>query len=259
MLRRKFLPLPLAALAAPAGLKLIAHRGGIVDTDHAENSRASILAAIQRGYWMIEVDIRASRDGEPILQHDVTLERFYGVKHRPEDLSWKELRQLRSNPGGTSPIHFGELCEMAQGKIRLMLDIKNDQMPDDFYASIGKRMQQAGLAQTAFMLGGDKWRRVFGDLGVRESTRRENLERAAAAGENVRERYFLFELGGELGNPSIELTRKLGVECCAAINDFRYVQAKRDTWQGPREDIERLRAGGVTCFQIDSKYESLFL
>lgn len=259
MLRRNVLSLPLAAFAAPAGVKLIAHRGGIVDANHAENSKASILAAIEHGYWMIEVDVRASRDGEPILHHDPTLERFYGIKQRPEDFAWKELQKLRANPGGTSPIHFGELCELAQGKIRLMLDIKNDQMPDAFYASMGKRMQQAGLAQTAFMLGGDKWRRVFGELGVRESTRREYLERAAAAGENVRERYFLFELGGELGTASIELTRRLGVECCAAINDFRYVQAKRDTWEGPREDITRLRAGGVTCFQIDSKYESLFL
>jgi hypothetical protein len=47
--------------------RLIAHRGGIVDESHAENSPGSIEAAIKRGYWMLEVDIRRTRDGEPIL------------------------------------------------------------------------------------------------------------------------------------------------------------------------------------------------
>lgn len=76
---------------------------------------------------------------------------------------------------------------------------------------------------------------------------------------NVGERYFLFELGGDLGNAVIEFTRKLGVECCAESKDFHFVQAKRDPWQGPREDFERLHASGVNCSQIDSKYESFLL
>jgi glycerophosphoryl diester phosphodiesterase len=66
-------------MAAPMPLRLIAHRGGIVDDIHAENSRGSIEEAIKRGYWMIEVDVRATLDGEPVLQHDATLERFYGA------------------------------------------------------------------------------------------------------------------------------------------------------------------------------------
>jgi hypothetical protein len=34
--------------------------------------------------------------------------------------------------------------------------------------------------------------------------------------------------------------------------------AKRDEWQGPKEDVAKLRAMGVTHYQVDSRYESLF-
>jgi glycerophosphoryl diester phosphodiesterase len=51
-------------------IHLIAHRGGIVDDTHPENSPASVEAAIQRGYWMLEVDIRRTRDGRAVVQHD---------------------------------------------------------------------------------------------------------------------------------------------------------------------------------------------
>jgi glycerophosphoryl diester phosphodiesterase len=247
------------AFAKESPLRKIAHRGGIVDNAHAENSKGSIEAAIERGYWMIEVDVRSSSDGEPLLQHDATLERFYGVKQRPEDLTWKELSALKSNPGGTTPIHFDTLCRMAKGKIRLMLDIKNNTMPEDFYKRMARSMAQANLLDNAYMLGGDRWRKVFGEGGTKESANRTAIAAAAERGEPVRDRYFLFELASDLNEESFDLTEKLGVDCVAAVNDFRYVMAKRDTWEGPKEDIARLWRLGVRSYQIDSKYEPLLL
>ena len=41
-----------------ASAKIIAHRGGVVGDEFAENSPASLEAAVDRDYWMIEVDIR---------------------------------------------------------------------------------------------------------------------------------------------------------------------------------------------------------
>lgn len=46
------------ALAADRPAKIIAHRGGVVGDEHAENSPAALRTAIDRDYWMIEVDIR---------------------------------------------------------------------------------------------------------------------------------------------------------------------------------------------------------
>ena len=59
----------------------------------------SIEAAIKRGYWMLEVDIRRTSDGEPILQHDPTFRRFYGDERRVEDLTWAR--------GATPPVEAG--------------------------------------------------------------------------------------------------------------------------------------------------------
>ena len=57
-----------AIRAAEQPVRLIAHRGGIVGDEFAENSPASVEAAIKRGYWMIEVDIRRTKDGRAIIQ-----------------------------------------------------------------------------------------------------------------------------------------------------------------------------------------------
>jgi glycerophosphoryl diester phosphodiesterase len=51
------------AAAPPPGVKWIAHRGGVVDARYSENSPALLEAAIQHGYWMIESDIRETKDG----------------------------------------------------------------------------------------------------------------------------------------------------------------------------------------------------
>lgn len=248
----------LAALAPVARPRLIAHRGGIVDDTHAENTRGSLEAAIARNYWMIEVDVRASRDGEPLLHHDPTLERYYGLPQRPEDLSWQELSRLRSRPGNHSPIHFDDLCQLCRGRTRLMLDIKNSTMPPAFYERMAKSMSNSGLLDTAYMLGGDRWRPVFGPGGVRESANRKALAAAAERGEDTARRYFLFELASDLDADALRLTRRLNVDCVAAVNTFRYTMARRDEWEGPKQDIARLRSLGVPCFQIDSRYEPLF-
>lgn len=64
---------------------------------------------------------------------------------------------------------------------------------------------------------------------------RKALDAAAAAGEDVAGRYFLFELGSDLGAESYALARKLNVTPVAAINTFRYTMAKRDEWEGRRK------------------------
>jgi glycerophosphoryl diester phosphodiesterase len=258
--RRHFLGMLGAAAARGAvpQLRLIAHRGGVVDEDHPENSPGSIQAAIQRGYWMIEVDIRATKDGEPILQHDPTFKRYYGVDRRPEDMTWAELTALRSTPGNTSPIHFQQVCDMCKGRIRLMLDIKNQGMLPTFYRGLARRMEGAGILRGAYMLGSQRMRVYFWEGGALGSANRTSLRGAAERGEDVANRYFLFELGSILDSEAYSLCRKLKVEPVAAINTFRYTMQKRDEWKGPADDISRLRKLGVESYQIDSIYEPLF-
>ena len=51
---------------------IVAHRG--IHRVHPENSCAAFDEAIAAGFW-VECDVHASRDGEPIVIHDETLER----------------------------------------------------------------------------------------------------------------------------------------------------------------------------------------
>lgn len=263
MTRRDFIAAAAAANAANAAIgkqyKLIAHRGGIVDGAHAENSPGSIEAAIARGYWMIEVDIRMTKDGEPILQHDPDFRRFYGEGRRVEEMTWTEISKLRAVPGGTSPIHFRDVCRMCEGKIRLMLDIKSDKFPEEFYANLRNLLEKHSLLRDAYALSGG------GERGARHltqhcyrSSNRTTLKAAIERGEDVKSKYFLFELASDLDQPTFELCRQAGVTPVAAINTFRYTMAKRDEQKGPEEDAARLKALGVRHYQIDSRYDPLF-
>lgn len=263
MLRRRFLALAAAPLLPAMGksfgkYRLIAHRGGVVDDAHPENSPGSIQAAIQRGYWMLEVDVRRTKDGEPILQHDPTFQRFYGDNRAVEELTWAEVQRLRSKPGNTSPIHFRDVCRMCKGKAGLMLDIKSDNWPDEFYRGLMREMQDHDLMRSAYLLGSDKLKRVFRGK-CRLSSNRKSLREAVARGEDVAGNYFLFELAGILDEETIGLCRKHNVTPVAAINTFRYTEAKRDEVKGPEEDAARLKKLGVEHYQIDSRYDYLFL
>jgi hypothetical protein len=254
--RRVFTTLPVAALpAAPAQVHLVAHRGGVVDKDRPENSPSAIRAALEQDYWMIEVDVRRTRDGEPVLQHDPTFQRYYGETRRPEEMTWLEISKLRSTPGAAAPLHFEEACRMCRSRLRLMLDMKGSWEPA-FYQRLLRIIEGAGIPKPVYSLGGPRVKPLFGGE-VMVSVNRQTLREAADRGDNVARDYFLFELGSDLRQESFDLCRKLNVTPVAAINTFRYTMAKRDEWEGPKEDIAALRKLGVAHYQVDSRYAPL--
>jgi len=256
--RRALISLPALALHAAEPVRLIAHRGGIVDDQHAENSPASLTDAIAAGYWMIEVDVRRTKDGEPVLQHDADFRRFYNQPHRVEELTWDEIRRFRAQPGNSAPLHFRDLCQLCRGKVRLMLDIKGYDWPPAFYENLAKLLSDHDLLRTAYLLGGRNSTTLPITQSAKASINSANLAKALAAGEDVASRYYLFELASDITPATVALCRKAGIPCVAAINTFRYTMAKRDEWEGPKEDAGRLLALGVTHFQIDSRYGTLF-
>ena len=105
----------LATAAAGKPPRLIAHRGGVVGEEFAENGPASLNAAIERGYWMVEVDIRESKDGKLLVQHDPDFQRFFGNPGKVAEMNCSESA-LCGHSGGT-PLHFQNCrnCARARG------------------------------------------------------------------------------------------------------------------------------------------------
>src|SRR5262245_11181909 len=171
-------------------VKLIAHRGGIVDDRFAENSAPSLEAAIRRGYWMAEIDVRESKDGHLVVQHDPDFERFYGVNRNVSDMTWSEISRLRARPGNSRPLEFHELAALAKGRIQLMIDTKEPSHSEAFYSAMERALRDNGLLQGTFFIGTDEARKRFFQK-ARVSVERDELKAAMMRGEKTGQLYFL--------------------------------------------------------------------
>src|SRR5687768_14830268 len=99
---------------------LIGHRGGVVDENTRENSRESITKAIARGYWMVEIDLRVTKDSVLVIHHDRNLKRYYNVNRPVEQMTWEEIKSASKG----RVLTFEDALKMCQGKIQVMIDNK---------------------------------------------------------------------------------------------------------------------------------------
>lgn len=109
-----------AALAAPAKVAVIAHRGEHLA--HPENTVAAIEAAIDVGCDYVEIDVRTTRDGAFVLMHDAGVERTTGAKGLISELSLAGIRELRSK--GERVPTLDEALEAMRGRCGVYLDAK---------------------------------------------------------------------------------------------------------------------------------------
>ncbi|MDU6927521.1 MAG: glycerophosphodiester phosphodiesterase, partial [Dermabacter sp.] len=80
-------------------VQLVAHRGDPVA--HVENTLQAIAHAAAEGLEVVEVDLRLSAEGEPILLHDSTLERLWECTASPAELSVSALEAREPAEHGT--------------------------------------------------------------------------------------------------------------------------------------------------------------
>ncbi|MCX5208669.1 glycerophosphodiester phosphodiesterase [Kitasatospora sp. NBC_00240] len=80
-----------AAGSAGAGPRVlaVAHRGD--PYRHRENTLRSVASALAAGADAVEVDVRLTRDGVPVLLHDATLERLWGDPRRVGSVTLDQL------------------------------------------------------------------------------------------------------------------------------------------------------------------------
>lgn len=115
------------ASRAPAWLTAqpVAHRGlhdrsrGII-----ENTPSAFSAAIA-GHFAIETDLQLSADGEAMVFHDDRLDRLTENNADIRTLTAAELKQVRFKDTVDHMLTLGELCDLAAGRVPLVLEVKS--------------------------------------------------------------------------------------------------------------------------------------
>lgn len=83
-----------------APVRAIAHRGA--SRLARENTIPALEAALDRGADAVEIDVRLTSDGRPVVIHDPTLERLWGIPLTVRETSYVQLR--RASPAASDGI-----------------------------------------------------------------------------------------------------------------------------------------------------------
>lgn len=107
------------------GVLVVAHRARS-RTDAVENSLQALSWAMVDRVPMVEIDVRLTRDGCPVLMHDRSLQRTVGVPRNVDELDLAALRQHQLK-GNDEPVPtLDEALARAGGQMLLVLDVKVD-------------------------------------------------------------------------------------------------------------------------------------
>ncbi|MER5206993.1 glycerophosphodiester phosphodiesterase [Streptomyces sp. NPDC002825] len=117
---------------------VVAHRGDPYRV--RENTLPSIASAIERGADAVEVDVRLTADGVPVLLHDDTLKRLWGHDRPLSGLSHQLLRELTFD--GVPTLREALI---AAGDHRLMLDLPGGN--EDSVRTIVRTVRECGAQE----------------------------------------------------------------------------------------------------------------
>lgn len=122
--------------------KLIAHRGLFSNKNGIpENSLKAFDLAIKNGY-SIELDVQLTKDNQLVVFHDENLKRMTGLNEQIRNLSYLELKKLNLlNTKYTIPT-FKEVLKLVNGKVSLLIEIKNKTRNDILEIQLMKELSQ---------------------------------------------------------------------------------------------------------------------
>jgi glycerophosphoryl diester phosphodiesterase len=114
----------------------IAHRGYPVK--HPENTLISFQAACDLSYSQLELDVHLTKDGVPVLMHDVSINKMTNGKGMIKDFTLEELKQFRISGTETIPT-LEEALRLLKGKMIVNIDIKQT---GNLYEGIEERVYE---------------------------------------------------------------------------------------------------------------------
>lgn len=101
---------------------MVAHRGA--SSTRPENTLASFDEALRLGAEVVELDVRLTADGIPVVMHDSDVSRTTDGRGLVHELSFEYVKAL--NGGGESRVPaLSEVLELVSGRGGVALEIKN--------------------------------------------------------------------------------------------------------------------------------------
>jgi len=231
---------------------LIAHRGGVVSEDAPENSLAALQEAIDRGYYMVEIDMRLTKDSVLITQHDPHFRKYFDTDRLVSDMTWKEIQSLK-HPSGYRVLLLEEVLAHCQGKIQVMLDNKIAGMDEKLFTKVVDLLKKHELDKDALMIGTSASTEFFTGK-IRLSCTRSQLEVNQIRADYSSDHYYLF--AREISKEDVDWAEARGIMTVAAINSFTFPQ--ENLMEAARQKTQELKENGVIRFQIDGIFEEFF-
>lgn len=97
-----------------------------------ENSVPAIKDAIKIGVDIVELDVKVTKDGVPVLMHDGTINRTTTGTGKPSDYTLEELKKFKLIHKGDTTENtiptFEEALKLIKNKIMVDIDLKTDQL-----------------------------------------------------------------------------------------------------------------------------------
>ena len=110
-----------------SGTLVIGHRGS--PRRAPENTIASFEAAAAHGADYVETDVQVTKDGEPVIMHDATVDRTTDGTGRIDQLTARQVSALTVKGGERVPTLRQTLSAVKALPVRFLLEIKGPQTP----------------------------------------------------------------------------------------------------------------------------------
>lgn len=193
----------------------VAHRGD--PYVHRENTLPSVRSALLKGADAVEVDVRVTLDGVPVLLHDPSLERLWGHPLAVAGLTSDEVCRLTAGKVPTLEDALAELGRHAHG--RMLLDLTGTEQAAPALAAV----RAAGAQERVYYCGGASAMRAVRDTDAGAEialTWKTSARPAAALLGAVAPRWLNLRFG-LVDPPTIAYARERGLLVAAWTADWR--------------------------------------
>jgi glycerophosphoryl diester phosphodiesterase len=120
----------------------IAHRG-LHTESIPENSLGAFRNAIEADY-AVELDVRLSADGVPVVFHDASLERLVGRNDTVAGLGWDDLAECTLGATDEPIPRLEDALETIAGEVPVLVEIKSEGRPGMLESSVADRIDDYG-------------------------------------------------------------------------------------------------------------------